>query len=175
MLKEAIENIKDAIKDNNPYFDKGFCNVYQNPDVGIVLAGDVPVFPASELGDYFYLRLPNNVTFSSGTYEAIADSIKGIGLNATIVLVACVKNANCDVLMKNIVNTLQALCGENITLNTAVYNSSEVVRQELSFMNKEQRDAALARIPNGMAIVSVTFTYQIPFTFSNCIVNPCSC
>lgn len=174
MLKSSIENIKTAILERNTYFQNGFCNVYQNEDKGIVISGDKPVFPA-DLGNYFYLRLPKNVSFTNGGNYAIADTIKGIGLNAEITLVACVKDADNDKLLTNLVNTLQALCDENISLTNAIYNSNEVIKQELAFMSKKSRDKALSNLPRNLSIVSVSFTYSTSFTFNNCITNPCTC
>lgn len=174
MLKAAVTNIKEFILEKNTYFNNGYSDVYQNEEVGLVLSGNNPVFPA-DLGNYFYLRLHTNVTFSNGGVNSIADSIKGVGLNVNIVLVAIVKEAKHDILLQNLVNTIQAYCGEDISFNGATYNSDEVIRQELSFMTQDARDKAMANLPDNLAIVSLSFTYSAPFTFNNCIYNPCTC
>lgn len=172
MLKASIENIKDYILENNTYFNNGFCNVYQNEEVGVVLSGNVPVFPA-DFGNYFYLRLPNNVSFNDGTYYGIADSLKGVGLVAQIVLVAVYKDGNSDLLLTNLVNTIQSKCGENIELTSASYIAEEVIKQELAFMPEESRIKALQNLPKDLSIVSLSFTYSIPFTYTRCIEAPC--
>lgn len=173
MLNSLVENIKQTILETNEYFVNGYSKVIQNPDLGLVLDGEMPVFPADNLGNYFYLRLPNNVGFDNSTYNYIADNIKGTGLVAPVVLVAIVRDADPDKLIKNLVNTLQGLCDEIITFTQAIYIREEVIRQELQFMNPEARDKALANV--NQTIVSVSFTINEPFEYSRCITNPCSC
>lgn len=172
MLKSHIEDIKDYMLEENDYFQNGFCNVYQNEEKGVVLSGDVPVFSA-DFGNYFYLRLPTNVSFTNGGAYMISDSIKGLGLSAQVVLVAVYQNGDSDKLLNNIVNTLQGKCGENIDFTSASYIAEEVIRQELSFMPQESRETALANLPPDLTIVSLAFTYTIPFIYSRCIENPC--
>lgn len=176
MLKKEVNKIKELILVNNPYFQNGFTNVYQNTDYGVVLKeDDTSVFPAAELGDCFYLRLPNNVQFVNANEYAIADSIKGTGLSAQIILVACVTNADEDILLQNIVNSLQHTCSQNIVFNNAIFNKNDVISQELAFMTEEQRSKAKANIPDNYTLVSLSFTLSFSFTFNKCITNPCSC
>lgn len=174
MLKNTIEHIKDKLIEETSFFTNGFSDVIQNPELGLVLKGDVPIFPSDTLGNYFYLRLPNNLTFTQGTGFAIADTITGIAVNAEIVLVACVKDADADVLIMDILNVLRATCNDpNITFVSATYNSAEVVRRELEFMTTEMRNTALQNIPDDLTIVSITFTIQNDIDYNKCETEIC--
>lgn len=176
MLIAEVNTIKDLILQNNPYLHNGYTNVYQNTDYGIILEdGSQAVFPASELGNYFYLRLPNNVNFRNGGEFTISDSIKGLGLIANIVLVACVSNADPDKLLENLLNTLMHSCEMNIDFTSAIIHKNDVISQELAFMSEVQRSKAKANVPDRYTIVSLSFTLAHSFKFNKCIVNPCNC
>lgn len=140
MLNSLVENIKDKILEKNPYFTNGFTRVTRSTEKGLVLKGDVPVFPSDDLGNYFYMRLPNNVSFDNSDYNDIADSIAGVGLSAQVVLVACVNGADPDRLIENIINSLRVTCDENIVFNSYIFIPEEVVRTELQFMSADSSE-----------------------------------
>lgn len=173
MLKSNIERLRKYILTTNPYFSEGLANVYLDPENGIANENGV-VFPDDTRGNYFYLRLPDNVTFANGFEFSITECLPGLGINAQIVLVAIVNNADEDKLLQNLVNTIQSFGNYNKTFQTAIYKKEVVVRQELSWMTPENLSAVLQRLPDS-AIVSVTFTLINEFIFNDCIIDPCSC
>lgn len=175
MLKEKITRLKDFILSKNPYFDTGFDDVYQDETTGIV-ANDLPVFPADHLGNYFYLRLPQNVSFDNSSYQQVADCITGIGVQSLIYLIACMRGADADHLMTNLVNTLQAYQSDQITFRGAIYQPQAVVLQELSRLSQAEKSAALQKLGKDYCIVSISFQLTVPFQFtqSRCFTNPCA-
>lgn len=171
MLKSIIHRLKDYIKTTNPYFGAGYADVYMDQTQGIVNENG-PVFPNDTDGNYFYLRLPDNIGFVQGGEYIVQDCAQGLGASAQIVLVAIVKDADEDLLLTNLVNTVQTFVA-NISFTGATYKKEVVTRSELSWMNGPDRDAALQRIPDDMAIVSLSFTITAPVVMNNCVVNPC--
>ncbi len=175
MLKEKITRLKDFILSKNPYFDTGFDDVTLDSTSGYV-ANDLPVFPADHLGNYFYLRLPDNVTFDNNNEFQIADCITGLGIQSAVVLVACMRGADADHLMTNLVNTLQAYQVDKIRFVSAIYQAGNVVLQELSKISQANQIAALQKLGSDYTIVSVSFNLTTRFDFkpSNCFTNPCA-
>lgn len=178
MLKEKLYNLKEHILKYNPYFNNAFDYTVQDENTGII-HDSIPVFPADNLGDYFYLRITNNVRFDNQSIYNTATTISGVGLVPTIILVACVRDADADKLLNNLVNTLRAeSCGARIGLVSMLFNGRDVILQELARMKeKENIEAALQRLPSGMTLVSITFTYSFNYTFQKlkCFDPPCNC
>ncbi len=173
MLKSTVERLRKYILSTNTYFSEGIGNVYLDTENGIANEKGI-VFPDDTRGNYFYLRLPDNVTFVNGIEFGVTECLPGLGLNAQIVLVAVVANADEDKLLQNLVNTVQSFPNYNKTLQTAIYKKEVVVRQELSWMTGDNLSAVLQRVPDS-AIVSLTFTLVNEFVFNECLINPCSC
>lgn len=172
MLKSTVDSIKDYIIQYNPYFKKGYSDVYLDEKTGII-HNSKPIFPADNLGDYFYLRLPNKVQFDYAREFQISDCISGAGIRASVILVAVVKDADPDKLIQNLVNTLQTY--QNVNVNSAIYLTEDVIIQELAKTSEETIMAALQRMKS--TIVSLTFTILTPYQFKklSCIENPCKC
>lgn len=170
MYNQELTDIKNAILQYNTYFDKGFTGVYQDERKGIVHNENV-IFPMDTLGNYFYLRLPSVVRFTTRPQDKISDCLYGMSVNAPIILVAVVKDADPDKLVKNLLYTLATM---NVSIQSAVFDSASVVLQELSRVSSSVQDAALARISNH-TIVSIAFTLDSVFIPQklNCITNPC--
>lgn len=175
MLKGKLDGLKEHILQYNPYFNNAFADVIQDDTTGIVHNGK-PIFPNDTLGDYFYLRLPSNVQFEYAPIYNISTSINGVGLRSNIVLVACMRNADPDKLLSNLVNTIQSYQTEYVRFTGAIYESDGVLLQELSkIKDKENIEAALQRLGNDYTLVSIIFQYTFPFTFQKpiCITEPC--
>lgn len=173
MLKSTVERLRKYILSTNSYFAEGIGNVYLDSENGIANEKGI-VFPDDTRGNYFYLRLPDNVTFANGSEFGVTECLPGLGLNAQIILVAVVKDADEDKLLQNLVNTVQSFETYNKTFQTAIYKKEVVVRQELSWMTAENLSAVLQRVPES-SIVSLTFTLIDSFVYNDCILNPCSC
>lgn len=176
MLKSKLTALKDFILEHNTYLSKGYDNVYMDQKVGLIHDGE-PVFPADNLGDYFYLRLPERMTFDyNGLYKA-SDCGNEPGIAAQMILVACVRKASPDNLILNLASTLNKFKEAEIKITGALFESEAVLLQELAKMKDENVFAALQKLDKDYTIVSIGFTITASFDFIklNCIVNPCSC
>lgn len=180
MFQDRLDDITAYIMEHNTYFNVGFSNVYLDEKTGFV-ANDgvtkIPVFPADELGDYFYLRLPNNVAFVSDAKYSFSNCITGLGIRSTVILVACIKTNGSDKLLENIVVTLRNYSKADIVLRSAIYQKDIVTLQELSKISESEQDAALQRLGDYGSIVSVTFdiTENVLSHKLSCIEPPCNC
>jgi hypothetical protein len=176
MIQSTLTGLKDYILSTNTYFGKGFDDVYMDESTGIV-ANNLPVFPADNLGDYFYLRLPNQSRFDYNVVNRVTDCSNTPAIVSEITLVACVRKANADRLVTNLLNTISSY-NDDVRFVTVQYRSEDVVLRELSRMKKENIDAALQRLGNH-TIVSVNFSLSVSFRLrkvsSNCILDPCKC
>lgn len=176
MLNQTIEQIRGMLLQANTYFNDGYSGVVRNTTKGLISKDGKAIFPNDTKGNYFYLRLANNITFTGGGINQLADAIIGVGVTAQIVLVASVQGADADKLLSNLINTLQVGCHSYISsFDSAVFYKDEVINQELQFMSDESREKALRNTPKNLCLVSLTFTIQAPFVYSQCIENPCGC
>lgn len=171
MYNSELEAIKDRILEYNTYFDQGYSDVYQDPVKGIV-HNDLPVFPSDSLGNYFYLRLPDSVRFTPSADSRINDCDTPLNMNAVVLLVACVKDADPDRLMSNLLITLQKT--DNVTVTAGVFDSARVVLNELARVSEATQKTALARLDD-ITIVSLSFSLDKIFQPQklSCITNPC--
>lgn len=167
-----FDDLKEHIMTKNPYFDVGYDDVYQDETTGIVHNSE-PVFPADNLGNYFYLRLPNNIRFDSSNTFQYSECDNSPGKVYDMILVAVVANANPETLLDNLISTLGTF-QHLVSFSSAIIQPAVVINQELSFMSKEDRDAALKRKPENLTIVSLSFSYTIETLINNCITEPCS-
>lgn len=176
MLQQQLIRLKDWILRYNTYFNNAYSNVHINEKIGIVSTDDMPVFPADNLGNYFYLRLPNKVTFDYNQDFNISDSHNAVGLKANIVLVACMQDGDADQLSYNLAASIGRYQDLNLRLIDHVFHSDDVLIQELKGVeSKENLRAALQRLPDNMTIVSMTFQVTMPYIFQqlNCLPKPC--
>lgn len=165
MLQATIHALKDFILSKNTYFDKGLELEFNRPEDELHLT--------DALGNYFYLRLPNNGTFIQGAEYTVAECSPGLGASAAVVLVAYVERGNSDLLITNLVNTLQLFKGARVSFTGFIYSRETVIRTEMAGYAKENIDRALATIEKSTALVSVSFTITAPVILNRCIVNPC--
>lgn len=165
-----FDGLAQYILDSNTYFDEGFEDVYKDDVLGIV-HNEEPVFPADNFGNYFYLRLPNNVNFSytEAYAEAMGENKPAKVYN--LVLVACVRNADPEVLLDNLIVTLSNF-KHDVNIQQATIQGNVVINEELSNMSADNREAALKRKPADMTIVSLSFSFS-QITLINCIQDPC--
>lgn len=170
MLKAKYKDLKDYILEYNPYFKQGFDDVYIS-ESGIV-ANKKVVFPADNLGNYFYLRLPDNVSIVNSSEYKVSDCKVAMGLNIDTYLIASVKKADADKLLDNLVATL-ANFGARV--KSAIWSSEKVVMQELAKVDQEVQLKALANI--NTTLVSVRFDYNCTYITDalDCLPNPCEC
>lgn len=172
MLQDKINELKEHILQYNGYFSNAYSDVYVDQQTGIVHNKDGAIFPNDTLGDYFYLRLANA---SQLQYTALSTATQGLSVSAPVVLVACLKSGSADTLLANLINTLRHFSPENIRFTSFLYNSSDVVLQELSrITEKADIEAALQRIQNVIVSVSFTYSYNMSFQKLNCIQDPCT-
>lgn len=172
MLKDRLTQMKDDILQYNTYFNNGFSDVYAD-EQGIREKEKV-VFPADKLGDYFYIRLNNGARLTNTERDRMIDCTVAVGATMSGVLVACVKNANADMLVENLVNTLM---WNGIIPTGAMWQKEEVIKQEMKVMGAKDLEAALKRVHKDYTIVSVSFEYRgavYPVRL-DCMQNPCKC
>lgn len=162
---------------HNTYFAVGFSNVWLDETTGFVADDKSAVFPADNLGDYFYLRLPKSIDFVYSTNYSYSQCLGGIASRSQVVLVAVIKENNPDALLSNLVATLRNYKEADLRLRSALYQPMYVIEQELRFISESEREQAYKRIPFGSAFVSITFdvTETILSDKLNCIEPPCSC
>jgi hypothetical protein len=176
MIQSTLTGLKDYILSTNTYFGKGFDDVYMDETTGIVANGGA-IFPNDTLGDYFYLRLPNQSRFDYAAINRVTDCSNTPGVVSDITLVACVRKASADRLMTNLLNTISSY-NDDVRFVTCQYRSEDVVLRELGRLKKENIEAALQRLGNH-TIVSVNFSLSVSFQLrkvsSGCILDPCKC
>lgn len=175
MLYDKLIELKEHVLLKNTYFNKGFAFAYQDEGVWSDEDDKEPIFPRDNLGNYFYFRLPNDIGLVSLPETAVSDCQFSIGASASVILVACVRGADNDLLMKNLINTLQTMPVFRATFGNGIIIKEKVVRQELSDLDAANLQAALQRIPKDYSIVSISFTITNPINLNNCIENPCEC
>jgi hypothetical protein len=176
MLRQPLHNIKEFILSNNTYFNNGYDAVFQDATTGVINDNKQPIFPNDNLGNYFYLRLPQSVSFIENAYNRVTELDRAVALNMRIILVACMRGADPDILISNLVNTLQQFDETYIKIDSFLMQSSDVVLQEMAKVTpKSNTIAALARLDEDYTIVSVQFTLTQRFQFQklSCITNPC--
>lgn len=174
MIRESLEQIRDAILLANTYFTKGFADVSMDEATGIV-HNNIPVFPADTFGDYFYLRLPDTFTGIAGDSVKIQDCTAAIGLLVNPFLIAVVKGADSLKLIDNLIYTIKAF-GDDVRVQNVIVNADAVINQELAKMKKENRLKALQNFDsNTTAAISIRFSYTLfyPDKSGLCIENPC--
>lgn len=173
MLKQALSEIATFVFQQNPYFVEAYDDVYLSEN-GVVHNDDY-VFPADNKGDYFYLRLPQNVSFVYSSEYQVSDCMTSAGVRASVILVACVKEADGDGLLQNLVSSLANFGKYSIRLQSAIYQPEYVVLQELGRLEKDEQQAALQRLDPDYTIVSITFQIEkfVPVNRINCNNKPC--
>jgi len=174
MTTDALKKLKEFILQYNQYFVDAFHNVSMNPK-GFIMCGDVPVFPDDGLGNYFYLRVPNAVQFDYSKEYIVAEGINPIGIKIPLVLVACVVNAKPERLLENLITTLQQYLPEDIKFLSATDQKEIVIGQELAKCAKADIEAARQKVDPSYSIVSISFTFTVPYQVKelNCIQSPC--
>lgn len=170
MFQTKINELKDYILQYNTYFSKGFADVYQTP-TGII-ANSEPVFPADNLGAYFYLRIPDRLSTDFASAYKVDDCDAGFALTAAMVLVACVPQGDRDVLLNNMLTTLQKFAGVRVT--GAISKGEYVIKQELALRDKEEIENAMQNMNTTIVSVLFTFSAIVKPQKLNCLPNPCS-
>jgi len=131
------------------------------------------IFPADDLGNYFYLRLPNSLGADYGKQYQISDVAQGIGIRYDVVLVAVVNDADNSLLLENMLTTLMRYNKEELKITKAIFQTDVIILQELK---KDLAPSALQRFSEGdTGICCVNFSFTIPFVAQQltCIQNPC--
>jgi len=175
MISDKLALLKDFILLHNPYFNQGFDDVILDDSTGYVF-NDQPVFPADNLGNYFYLRLPNNVTFDYDTIYKTSECASEPGIKSAVILVACMRDADRDKLFLNLLSTILAFKVARIKFISGSYQPDAIVSQELAKIDKSNIEAALQRLPEDYTLISITFSLGVnifPLAL-NCIQNPCN-
>jgi len=173
-ITEHITAVADFIKENNTYFDKYFPFAEQDEIIGVVNDGYERIFPSDEYGNYFYIRYPHTAQFDTSNSNVIADMAGSIGIKYDLVLVSCVRDADETLLLENLLSTLANYCKGNFRYTKANWGAGAIL-QELIKIPDSDRVNALQRLPENMQVVSISFTYTIPYVYKalRCIQNPC--
>jgi len=173
-LTDHIIAVAEFVKVNNTYFDGYYPLAELDDELGVVNDGNQPIFPSDEFGNYFYFRLPHNLQFDYSNSNMIADAGGGIGVKYDIVLVACVRDADEGALLGNLLITLGNYCKNNFRLTKANWGIT-VILQELAKIKKENQTSAVQKVPDNMSLVSISFTFTVPFIYQSlrCIETPC--
>lgn len=175
MITAKLTQLKEKILQNQQYFAQGFVNVMQHPENGIISNKETIVFPADNLGDYFYFRVPKDIDLRLSPQDTITQCASGYITGAEIYLVACVSDADPEQLVVNLINLLRDKCGGELVLRSFSTNPEAILMRELSGIEKENIEAALQRLDPSHTIVSITFsiTSVIPYIKPDCLPDPC--
>lgn len=175
MIRERLVDIANDILRYQPYFNAGYPDAYKDID-GRVIQDDELLFPADHLGDYFYLRVPETINFNVNSAFKVSDCADGgYQASASVILVACVLNADPDTLIKNLVNILRQT-NKGYMLRNCINQSGVVIRRELAGLSNDGIKDALARLKEDTTIISITFDIAMPMTEItrlDCLPNPC--
>jgi hypothetical protein len=174
MLQQQLTKIKDFILQYNSYYDKGYDSVVMDDFTGQINNGDETIFPADNVGNFFYLRLPNDL-IPDYQLPPIADNYLSIGVAYNIILVAYMDNGDSSKMLENLITTLGRYQDEQLKMTKLSCNIDSIVKKELFNMGKENLNAAIQRFPNGFGLCSISFTFTIPFVFQKltCLEKPC--
>ena len=173
MILDALKKLEEFILKYNTYFTEGFYKVSIDPK-GFIMFGDTPVFPGDQFGDYFYLRIPNNYQFDYDKQYTLHEGDSNIGIKIPVVLVACVHDGDGDVLLENLITTLQQYQPDDIKFTSATSQKEIIIAQELAKIKKENIEAAQQKIDPTYAMASVSFVFTTPYQFKQlkCITAP---
>ena len=173
MIADTLKQLKEFILSKNTYLTKGYDSAYVDSE-GNINDGKEAIFPDDQLGNYFYLRLPKNITFNYDNNFKVNDCDRPLVTNTQVILVCCMRDADPDLLMGNLLSTVQKF-DPLITIQSGILKSEEVVTQELSKIKKENLQAAFQRLDANYTIISITFMMSAGFQFSKltCLTNPC--
>lgn len=173
-LTQRLDNLKDFILRYNTYFNSGYADVSMHEN-GYVGTSDKVIFPADDMGNFFYLRLPKQLQADYNPGYSIADNSMGIGVKYDIILVACVIGGDNSLLLENMITTIGNYQQEDLKITKMIYRDDDVVAQELAGIKKENIDDAIQRFPDNLSICSIHFTFTTPFVIQSlrCIQNPC--
>jgi hypothetical protein len=179
MWKASLKSVRDHLFATNPYLRAGYSAAWMDDYANKLLAlGDngevVTVFPQDNVGDFFYLRIPNQVKYEEDSAQNMRECSVGYRTKADIVLVCMMRDADADMLVTNLVSSLQSYDSAYLRVKSAVYQNEYVIAQEFG-KNKNLAEAALARVKKNTTFVSITFALEAPFKYINvnCITKPC--
>lgn len=175
MLAQSLTKLRDFILKYNTYFDSGFDNAVKDDSTGQVNDGTKIIFPADNLGAYFYLRLPKQLQADYSREYIISDPANSIGVKNDVILVAYYPGGDNAKLLENIITTIGRYNDEPLKITKMIYQTDSILFQELSGISKDDLKSALQQFPEDSAICCVHFTFTIPFVFQNlnCIQKPC--
>jgi hypothetical protein len=176
MLLQQLKALRDFILQYNTYFTEGYYDVTLDPVIGYV-HDRMPVFPADNLGDYFYLRLPDNMTFSTAPQYNVTEDFNPAGPVMKTVLVASVRNGDPDILLNNLLTTIGRYEDAFIQLISASNQKAVIIVQELAKLKPDTVEEALKRADMSATLATITFNISNPFLEQEltCIKNPCIC
>jgi len=177
LLHQQLTKLRDFILTYNTYFDNGFDYVTQDGVTGYVANNEMQVFPADNFGNYFYLRLPNQLGFDYSELYKVSDCGGGVGVTYNIILVALVIDGDTEILVQNILTTLGNYNQNNIQMTKILIHAEDVISQELAKIDKSEIQSAVQRVPYNSSLCSVHFKFTVPYVYQSlsCIINPCSC
>ncbi len=175
MLRQKLIDLKDWILLYNPYYNKGFANVFQDDQTGIINDGSQTIFPSDTFGNYFYLRLENEVKFRYTTDSNISDSQLSLRVDTPVILVALCKDGKPDTMIENLLTTIGRYQQVNMVFASATYQSDFIILRELSKIKKENIQHALQSLDMNSTLISIKFSISFPFVFQQlkCLQPPC--
>lgn len=167
-----LTGLKETILQYNPYFNKGFDNVYGSAE-GIYQSNtEQLVFPNDTLGDYFYIRIPQPISATNIQQTKITDCHSQYAVNTPVVLVAIVRKADRMKLINNLLNTIAAAGG---TIRNFTSQPETVIINELNGMGADIIERTIANTDKTTAYIAISFDYYVdlPVIDINCLPNPC--
>lgn len=179
MTRTDFELFKAHILKLNPYFDTGYANAFKDgiSDAIKVRQGKdfKDIFPADNVGNFFYLRNEPNISYTASRQEAYSDVKQGrLAFQNTNLcyLVAVVDDADDMVLINNLINTCMMYGKMSVIPTQSIWLRENVVVEELDGFSEDVVMRVLQRLKNE-TIIRLTLNVQSLYLPDTCIENPC--
>lgn len=174
MIQNILIQLQQYILLYNKYFSDSYVDVSMQALTGYIMSGQLPVFPNDTLGNYFYIRTPNYTKFSYDKTNIQQEGINPIGIEIPCVLIACVRSADPNILLENLITTISAYLPDNIKLINCTTQQDIVIAQEMAKMPVSEQTATMAKVDLDYAMVSISFVITSPYRIKhlNCIKSP---
>lgn len=174
MIQQVLNDLEEYVLKYNAYFTDSYADVSNSPFTGYLMSGENVIFPNDTLGNYFYIRIPNFTKFNYSELFRISEGINPIGVEIQCTLVACVRSANPETLLENLITTIQHYQPDYVKFQNCTTQRDIICAVELSKIPKDEIKNAIGKLDKDYTIVSISFILMAPYTIQklSCIKSP---